>query len=34
MDYSTRVQWTLSKPQDTAIGVRDLVQDHLPMLQD
>jgi len=34
MDYATRVQWSLSKPQDTAIGVRDLVQDHLPMPQD
>ncbi|THH36748.1 heparinase [Aliishimia ponticola] len=34
VDYATRVRWSLSKPQDTAIGVRDLVQDHLPMPQD
>ena len=34
MGYATRVRWSLSKPQDTAIGVRDLVQDPLPIPQD
>lgn len=27
MEYATRVRWTLSKAQDTAIGVRDLNRD-------
>lgn len=31
MDYATRMRWSLSKPQDTAIGVRDLVQDDIPL---
>ncbi len=31
IDYATRVRWSLSKPQETAIGVRDLVQDTLPL---
>ncbi|MEP4196522.1 MAG: heparinase II/III family protein [Aliishimia sp.] len=29
MEYATRMRWSLSKPQETAIGVRDLVQDEL-----
>lgn len=27
MDYATRIRWSLSKTQDTAVGVRDLVPD-------
>jgi uncharacterized heparinase superfamily protein len=27
MDYATRIRWSLSKTQDTAVGVRDLVTD-------
>jgi hypothetical protein len=27
MSYATRVRWTLSKAQETAIGVRDLSRD-------
>lgn len=30
MDYATRVRWSLSKPQDTAIAVRDLVREAHP----
>jgi hypothetical protein len=26
-EYATRVRWSLSKAQETAIGVRDLQQD-------
>jgi hypothetical protein len=29
MDYATRVRWTLSKAQETAIAVRDLNRDGL-----
>jgi len=32
MDYATRIRWSLSKPQETAIGVRDLVPDELDLL--
>lgn len=28
---ATRMRWSLSKPQETAIGVRDLVRDELPI---
>lgn len=31
-DHSTRVRWSLSKPQETAIGVRDLVREELPVV--
>ncbi len=27
MDYATRIRWSLSKTQDTAVGVRDIVPD-------
>jgi hypothetical protein len=27
MSYATRVRWSLSKTQETAIGVRDLARD-------
>lgn len=30
MDYATRIRWSLSKTQDTAVGVRDLVPDDEP----
>jgi uncharacterized heparinase superfamily protein len=30
LDYATRVRWTLSKAQETAIAVRDLNRDGLP----
>ena len=32
MEYATRVRWTLAKAQDTAIAVRDLVQDDATLL--
>lgn len=31
MEYATRIRWSLSKAQDTAIGVRDLRQDDLDL---
>jgi hypothetical protein len=27
MEYATRVRWSLAKAQETAVAVRDLVQD-------
>ena len=32
MKYATRVRWTLAKAQDTAVAVRDLVQDDAMLL--
>jgi len=32
MEYATRVRWSLAKAQDTAIAVRDLVQDDATLL--
>lgn len=32
MEYATRVRWSLAKAQDTAIAVRDLVQDDAALL--
>ncbi|MEO0863854.1 MAG: heparinase II/III family protein [Pseudomonadota bacterium] len=31
IDYATRVRWSLSKAQETAIGVRDLARDELAL---
>ena len=31
MEYATRIRWSLSKAQDTAIGVRDLRQDDIDL---
>jgi uncharacterized heparinase superfamily protein len=31
IDYATRMRWSLSKPQDTATGIRDLVQDDISL---
>ncbi|MFK7877033.1 MAG: heparinase II/III family protein [Paracoccaceae bacterium] len=31
VEYATRVRWSLSKPQETAIGVRDLVPDQIDL---
>lgn len=34
MKYATRTRWSLAKPQDSPIGIRDLVQDELdPMAE-
>ena len=30
-DYVTRVRWSLSKPQESAIGVRDITQNELEL---
>ncbi|MFP7672113.1 heparinase II/III family protein [Marivita sp. S0852] len=32
MEYATRVRWSLAKAQDTAVAVRDLVQDDAALL--
>ncbi|SHH50193.1 heparinase II/III family protein [Marivita hallyeonensis] len=32
MEYATRVRWSLAKAQDTAVAVRDLVQDDATLL--
>jgi hypothetical protein len=32
MSYATRIRWSLSKAQETAIGVRDLRQDALDLI--
>lgn len=29
MEYATRVRWSLAKPQDSPIGIRDLARDGL-----
>jgi hypothetical protein len=29
MEYATRIRWTLSKAQDTAIAIRDLNRDEI-----
>ncbi|MEM6888957.1 MAG: heparinase II/III family protein [Pseudomonadota bacterium] len=34
MSYATRTRWSLSKAQDTAIGVRDLTQDQPELTED
>jgi uncharacterized heparinase superfamily protein len=31
MDYASRMRWSLSKPQDSDLAVRDLVRDDVPM---
>ena len=35
MEYATRIRWSLAKPQDSPIGIRDLAQDGLePVTED
>ncbi len=29
MEYATRIRWSLAKPEDSPVGIRDLVQDDL-----
>ena len=31
MQYATRIRWSLSKAQETAIGIRDLSRDELDL---
>ena len=34
IEYATRMRWSLSKAQETAIGIRDLNQDNQPQFDD